>query len=278
MCGCLLIRCSPDGIGWQGVFFDHDQKGGHCTPWSAHDAATGTLTCQQHTCVNSKTGLPSATAPRAKSGAQKYSLLCKPPGITPFKGVCDKTDNKAFCDKSGAPAVCQKRQALHVNRMSRSAGILIVKRSSCDSRTGKCSIFKAGLCIDLRKNVWTSSLNDHSALVSISDAKGGMIKQATRFGRWAKRLLKKYKNKLPKKHRCSDHRHTFKYQRKASKQSKPRAVCLRYMKRGLCKTGNRYLGWMRANCPAQCKGWGCWTNGCAKTKDATLARFAILNF
>ena len=94
MCGCcltLLIRCSPDGIGWQGVFFDHDQKGGHCTPWSAYDAAAGTLTCQQHTCVNSKTGLPSATAPRAKSGYKQYTRRCKPPGISPFKGVCDKT-------------------------------------------------------------------------------------------------------------------------------------------------------------------------------------------
>jgi len=131
---------------------------------------------------------------------------------------------------------------MHVNHMSRSAGVLIVKRSSCDSRTaaGKCAVFKAGLCIDLRKNVWTSSLNDHSALVSISDAKGGMIKQATRFGRWAKRLLKKYKNKLPKKHRCSDHRHKFVYQRKGRRK------------------------------------WYSW--GGQKNKDATLARFAILNF
>ena len=120
----------------------------------------------------------------------------------------------------------------------------VSKRSSCDSRTGKCSVFKAGLCIDLRKNVWTSSLNDHSEqVVSISNAKGGMNKQAKRFGWWAEWLLKKYKNKLPKKHRCSDHRHKFIYQWKGRRK------------------------------------WKCWQPGCAqKNKDATLARFAILNF
>jgi hypothetical protein len=209
------------------------------------------------------------------SEPHKYIRICKKPGISPYKGVCDKTDNKAFCDTSGAPAVCQKRQAMHVNEMSRSAGVLIVKRSSCDSRTGKCAVFKAGLCIDLRRNVWTSSFNDHSTMLSISHAKGGMIKQATRFGQEASALLKKYKNKLPKKYRCSDHRHTLKYR---NTFTKPRAVCLRYVKSGFCKTGNRSHSWMQANCPAQCKGWGCWTDGCAKTKDATLARFAILNF
>ena len=124
--------------------------------------------------------------------------------------------------------------------MSRSAGVLVSKRSSCDSRTGKCSVFKSGLCIDLRKNVWTSSLNTHGNVVSISDAKGGMIKQAKRFGWYAKRLLKKYKNKLPKKHRCSDHRHKFKFQKRGQRK------------------------------------WYSWYG--KKNKDATLARFAILNF
>jgi len=150
------------------------------------------------------------------------------------------------------------------------------------SRRKTPPLFKAGLCIDVRKNVWTSSLNAHDNVVSISDAKGGMVKQARQFGKEASALLKKYNNKLPKKkYRCSDHRHTLKYQHKASKQSKPRAVCLRYVKRGLCKTGNRYLGWMHANCPAQCRGgatWKCLAHGCAATKDATLARFTILNF
>ena len=92
-----------------------------CVPWTSGSAATGRLICEQHTCVNPKTGLPSATVPYAKSGYKHYKhyqLRCKPPGITPYKGVCDKTDNEAFCDKSGAPSVCLKIQALHANQMS----------------------------------------------------------------------------------------------------------------------------------------------------------------
>ena len=75
-------------------------------------------------------------------------------------------------------------------------------------------------------------INSHTQSVSISDAKGGMLKQAQRFSWYAKRLLKKYKNKLPGRHRCSDHRHNLWIQ------------------------NNRY----------------------GVNKDATLARFAILNF
>ena len=228
----VLFRCIPDGIGSQGVYFDDYRMGGLCLPWNANLAATGTLICEQHTCVNPKTGLPSATVPHGKSGSKKYKLHCKPPGITPYKGVCDKTNNKAFCDKSGAPSACLKIQALHANQMSRSAGVLVLKRSSC---AGKCSVFKSGLCIDLRRNVWTSSYN-----IQILKAKGGMMKQVKRFARYAKRLLKKYKNKLPKKHRCSDHRHKFKVQKKGRRK---------------WIWGNRRMN-----------------------KDATLARFTILNF
>ena len=240
----VLFRDSPDGIGWQGVWYDHVQRGGVCLQWTSNSAGTGLLYCQQHTCVDAKTGGPFATVPYAKSGFHKYILKCKKPGITPYKGVCDKTDNNKafFCDKSGAPAVCQKLQVVHVNFMSRSAGILTMKRSSCDSRTGRCSVFKSGLCIDVRKNVWTSSLNAHHHVVSISDAKGGMITQAKRFGKEASALLKKYNNKLPKKYRCSDHRHTLIYKRKKG-------------------PGHKRFHLLKQ-----------------KTKDATLANFAVLNF
>ena len=88
--------------------------------------------------------------------------------------------------------------------------------------------------------MWTSSHNTHYQVASISDVNGGMIKQAKRFGKEATRLLKKYKNKLPKKHRCSDHRHKFKFQKKGRR---------------------KWYSWRRQ-----------------KNKDATLARFAILNF
>jgi len=166
--------------------------------------------------------------------------MCKKPGISPFKGVCDK---QGYCDNSGAPQVCQKQQVLHINHMSRSAGVLVLKRSSC--LNGKCSVFKSGLCIDLRKNVWSSTINDSLGkgvnLVSISH---GMLTQAKEFGWQAKASLKKHYNKLPAKYRCSDHRHTemIKPTWPATSQEK------------------------------------CYTATCAKTKDAALARFAIFNF
>jgi hypothetical protein len=95
-----------------GVYMDHSQRGRMCLTWTTSTPAIGTLTCEQHTCVNPKPGLPSATYPLdlAKSGYKQYILKCKPPGITPYKGVCDKNDKKAFCDKSGAPTVCLKAQ------------------------------------------------------------------------------------------------------------------------------------------------------------------------
>ena len=131
--------------------------------------------------------------------------------------------------------------------MSRSAGVLIVKRSSCGA-DGKCSVFKAGLCIDLRRNVWSSSFNARSDdWLSIAHAKGGMIPQAKRFGKLAAALLKKYNNRLPKRHQCSDTRHVFK---------------LQYHRNGKPTRGGK---------------WYC-AFGCMKNKDATLSRFAILNF
>jgi len=258
---------SPDGVGWQGFYFDHFQMGGICKAWSTNSAATGKLSCEKHVCIDSETGLPSATKPRRRKGSGKYARLCKNKrrrrvGITPYKGVCDKTDSKAFCDKSGAPAVCSKMQVIHVNQMSRSAGVLVVKRSSCDSRTGKCSVFKAGLCIDVRKNVWSSSFNAHPGMWSIADKTGGMMKQAKRFGKEARKLLKKYNNKLPKKYHCSDHRHKFKF--KGSKK-----LLSKFREQGSDLGRKRIKGGFL---------WQCFKTGCLKTKDATLARFAIINF
>ena len=130
-----------------------------------------------------------------------------------------------------------------------SAGVLMVKRSSCDRFTGKCSVFKAGVCIDLRGNVWSSTFNargDH--ILAIADAKHrGMIAEAKEFGKLARVLLKKYNNRLPKRHACSDTRHKWKAQKH------------------------------RNGKPTHGGKWYC-VHGCEKIKDATLARFAILNF
>ena len=73
-----------------------------------------------------------------------------------------------------------------------------MKRSSCGA-DGKCSVFKAGLCIDLGQDVWSSTLNTAYWARSIADAKGGMIAEAVRFGKLAKALLKKHNNRLPKR-------------------------------------------------------------------------------
>ena len=55
---------------------------------------------------------------------KRYVKWCKKPGITPYKDVCDK---KTYCDRRpGARQVCQKMQVLHVNEMSRSAGVLVL--------------------------------------------------------------------------------------------------------------------------------------------------------
>ena len=150
----------PDGIGWQGFYADHHQSGGWCDSWTWSGAAAGSLQCELYTCIDPKTGRDSPTEP---STNRRYWALCPKPGITPYKGVCDK---KTYCDRRpGARQVCQKMQVLHVNHMSRSAGVLIVKRSSCGA-DGKCSVFKAGLCIDLRRNVWSSTFNARTDHIS----------------------------------------------------------------------------------------------------------------
>ena len=99
--------------------------------------------------------------------------------------------------------------------------------------------------------MWSSTFNTRSdRILSIANAKGGMLRQARQFGKLAKALLKKHNNTLPEKYACSDSRNTFKYQRK------PRNG----------RTTRRRRG-----------GWRCF-QGCKKHKDATLAQFAILNF
>ena len=220
MTALLHPRGSPDGIGWQGVYFDHHQNGGMCIAW--YSRRSGRLMCEKHRCVNPKTGSPGTTYPRRRKGSGQYTHMCKKPGISPFKGVCDE---QGYCDKSGAPQVCQKQQVLHMNHMSRSAGVLVLKRSSC--LNGECAVFKSGLCIDLRKNVWSSTINGESFLVSISHicnnkpngiSEGGMITQAKEFGRQAAALLKKHNNTLPAEYRCSDHRHTGMITRRGAAQ------------------------------------------------------------
>merc|ERR1711871_252567 len=67
------------------------------------------------------------------------------------------------------------------------------------------------------RNVWSSSINMHPTILSIADAKGGMMRQGNEFGRMAEKLLKKYNNTLPERYACSDTRHKFMYQKKDRK-------------------------------------------------------------
>ena len=263
----LLIRLpptfSPDGIGWGGVFFDDSAVGGRCVNWDGKKIAMGFFRCEKHACINPKTGAPGPLKPvrenekDAEGRWEKYALVCKAKdGIYPFKGAC----NDIFCDKS-TPQVCLKMNVVHVDRMSRSSGVLLMKRTSC-TRDGKCAVFKAGLCIDLRKNVWSSVHNDHKKRWSISDAglerqrkgkgKGKMrgkpsfTAQTRRFGLEAQRLLKKFNNRLPSRHTCSDTRHVMWFRVKKTNKK----LCLRPRGTGVC----------------------------TKSDDASRARHAIINY
>jgi len=241
----------PDGIGWQGVYENHEEMGGHCIPWHRSQAANGVLRCERHTCLNRNTKKPMPVMAVSQTGSGSQRKFCPAPGIHPFKGVCDEE----FCDESGAAQVCQKFQVLHVHGMSRSAGILIMKRTSCTVDKGharQCAVFKTGLCIDLLEDVWSSSFNyrETSTIMSIQDAAGGLTEQAKKFGLHASRLLMKYNNTLPEKHSCSDTRHKWTYQTKHSTTGKP----------------------------GQNGKWYTWKSANTTNKDETLSRFTILNF
>jgi len=247
----------PDGIGWQGVYFKAKWEwgGGMCFQWHSTDSALGRLRCEQHAwCIDRKTGkrgklkrkqLPLNTNHTECHRLDRHSidrfgkLIEHRDAVYPYKGFCrdkkycDKYKgicDESYCDKTGAPQVCQKMQVIHVDKMSRSAGVLVMKRTSCD-RDGKCSVFKAGVCIDLPgRDAWSYKINDHWKFGSILRCdgwngrirpkrcnlppqhregrsadliQGGYKKQAKTFGKRARFLLRKFKNKLPPRYLCS---------------------------------------------------------------------------
>jgi len=254
----------PDVIGWPGFYYDQHQKGGLCIRWTSRNAQTGKFMCERYTCVDKKTGEDLAKKGRGiiaagSKGALRYTKVCKPSWknrnrITPLKGVCNKETEKVCTENPNVRQVCQKMRVVHVDQMSRSAGVLMMKRTSCDA-DGKCSVFKAARCIDLRQNVWLSTFNEHRGVLkifSIADARGGMAARAKYFGIYAERLLKKYNNNLPDRYACSDTRHRWIYNLKYKGSD------------GVWKRG-------KARC----------YRGCSKkmkNRDATLARLAILSF
>jgi len=96
--------------------------------------------------------------------------------------------------KSGM--ICTKATVKHIELMSQSSGMLMMKRTVC--KGSQCFVFKSGMCIDVGKNVWSSISN------GAIGAKMGRQGQA--FAKLAEKLLVQYKNKLPEKHLCSDSR------------------------------------------------------------------------
>jgi len=211
----------PDGIGWQGVYFDAHWtwRRGYCIQWhKGTDSAWGRLRCEQHTyrCFHRGTGKPGIV--RRKRGRSNHvecrqldgTLIPHRFTMYPYKGFCrdkkycDKYKgicDENYCDKTGAPQVCQKMQVIHVDNMSRDAGVLAMKRTSCD-RDGKCSVFKSGICIKLKVPVWSALINDHWRLDSIVGKNGwrgrkGMKGQIKTFAKRATALLRKYNNRLP---------------------------------------------------------------------------------
>jgi len=280
----------PDGIGWEGVFFQHFQNGGTCLTWMENQR----LACEQHECIGGRRvpfGVLQGSR-KKKTGYSKYSMRCKG-GISPFKGMC----TKQHCDKTN-PQVCLKMKVVHVEMMSPMSGLLLFKRSSCFK--GKCSVFKTGLCIDIGQNVWGSAFNfNHEQVHSISDMKGGYLAKQKLFGYWASMLLKKYKNKLPKQHQCADGRRKFWVQLQCRDRL---PFCAKFLKH--CPNADRVRLTLPGKevklaqyCAKTCKKcqdpntvgkhkWALLTNGdvgCdAKNgcthQDATLARLATVNF
>ena len=78
-------------------------------------------------------------------------------------------------------------------------------------RPPTCVVAQTGLCIDVRRKVWSSPFNDSEHYVDIGHK---MKAERKAFARVATRLLRKYNNKLPTRYRCSDTRHTFMHKEK----------------------------------------------------------------
>ena len=137
-----------------------------------------------------------------------------------------------YCQRYTAPSgaemmVCTKAVAHHVNEMSFSAGVLVMKRVVCEGPT--CNVFKTGLCIDVGEKVY-SNYNETAAdgdyLIGYPD--GGVYNEYwnpikfreanLRFAQLAENLLAKYGNPLPEQHQCRDDKHTDEMADKAYNQ------------------------------------------------------------
>lgn len=94
------------------------------------------------------------------------------------------------------PRVCQKMAIIHVPEMSRSAGVLVMKRVTCIG--SKCAVFKVGTCIDVCpecSDPWTEE-EDQKLCTQQKDSRGNFIQDA--FA-WSKDVDKKDWAKVAKR-------------------------------------------------------------------------------
>ena len=97
-----------------------------------------------------------------------------------------------------------------------------------------------------------------------------MAAQQFKFANYAQHLLQKNNNKLPKRNECSDTRSPFLY--KYTQKPRLKKFCTKFQ--SLCKTRKM----VQKHCPVTCNVLRTYRNSKNRHRDATLAKFAILNF
>jgi len=133
-------------------------------------------------------------------------------GVGPYS-ICHKWNTHAVimgemkCDFPNG--VCTKAAVRRCENMSPYAIVLLMKRIKCwrdEKNNQKCSVFKAGVCIDVGQAI-AKSKRIPSNLAKIADE---YFKMAT----LAQKVLEKYPDKLPEKYQCHDTRRASKDDKK----------------------------------------------------------------
>jgi len=136
-------------------------------------------------------------------------------------GICAKWDSSRVISGSQActivyenndpkkrpiQRVCTVAKVIHGDTMSRSAGLLAMKRVNCKWSGGnwECATFKSGLCIDVGQEVWTHYWNDWIGSDYNANAKS--------FASAAVDIMKQHESQgkpaLDEQYRCKDFAYT----------------------------------------------------------------------
>ena len=152
----------PDGISVQGVWMPAPNPGAtECQRWSSGIIAHGIQQCSHVKMTNGKV---------------------KP--VWPYQSDAGST-------------ICGKAVVKHGHVMSKQAGMLMMKRVTCvkQSETGvfECSVFKAGLCVDVLQDIWSNKYTDQL---------DKPIEEAQRFAAAVEKILAENGDVLPARHQC----------------------------------------------------------------------------